>query len=287
MRAGTVNSLVKIMSKSSNSAFADELKGKVAIVTGAGSGIGRATANLFAKEGAFVCVADISEENGKKTVNAISQVHGAKSAFFVKTDVGTEENVRNMIESTVNQFGKLDIIFNNAGMYEWNSVENIPTEEWDRIIAVNLRGAFLGTRYAVPHLKKTRGVIVNTSSSLGVAGATESAAYCASKHGIVGLTKASALDLAKYGIRVNCICPGSIDTAMQAKEFERASDPSKMRKAYDEIYPVGRIGKPEEVAQLVLFLAGDRSSFITGTAHLIDGGLFAQWGESLASKIAV
>jgi len=126
---------------------------------------------------------------------------------------------------------------------------------------------------------------VNTSSSLGFAGAPDSAAYCASKSGIIGLTKAAALDLAKYGIRVNCICPGSIDTKMQQKEFSRSEDPKKMREAYEKIYPMGRIGRPEEVAKLVIFLCSDASSFITGSAFLIDGGLFAQWGEALAPLI--
>jgi NAD(P)-dependent dehydrogenase (short-subunit alcohol dehydrogenase family) len=263
-----------------------ELEGKVAIVTGAASGIGRATALLFADEGARVLVADISEE-GEKTAAVIIQKFGAGRSVFVKTDVAKEGDVRNMIATAVEKFGRLDVIFNNAGIYEWTSVEETPTEIWDRIIAVNLRGAFLGTKYAVPHLKKTNGVIVNTSSSLGVAGALESAAYSASKHGVIGLTKSAALDLAQFHIRVNCICPGSIDTSMQAREFSRSKDPEKMRKAYDRIYPMGRIGRPEEVAHLVLFLATDRSSFITGTPFLIDGGVFAQWAESLASKIEV
>jgi NAD(P)-dependent dehydrogenase (short-subunit alcohol dehydrogenase family) len=264
-----------------------ELEDKVTIVTGAGSGIGRATALLFAQEGASVLVADISQDNGNKTVDLISQKFGKDRSSFVRADVANEDDVRNVIDAVVEKFGKLDVIFNNAGIYEWTSVEETPTEIWDRIIAVNLRGAFLGTKYSVPHLKKTHGVIVNTSSSLGVAGALESAAYAASKHGVIGLTKASALDLAQYQIRVNCICPGSVDTAMQAKEFARAPDPDKARKAYNKIYPLGRIGRPDEVADLVLFLATDRSSFITGTPFLIDGGVFAQWAESLASKIAV
>jgi NAD(P)-dependent dehydrogenase (short-subunit alcohol dehydrogenase family) len=264
-----------------------DLKDKVAIVTGAGSGIGRATALLFAGEGANVLVADISEEGGKKTVEMINQKFGREKSIFARTDVGIEADVKNMVDFAVGKFGKLDVLFNNAGIYEWTLVDETSTEIWDRIIDVNLRGQFFGIKYAVPHLKKTRGVIVNTSSVMGVSGAPESAAYAASKHGVIGLTKASALDLAPYHIRVNCICPGSIDTAMQAREFARAKDPAKLRKAYEILYPVGRIGRPEEVAELVLFLASDRSSFITGSEFLIDGGMFAQWGESVASKIAV
>jgi meso-butanediol dehydrogenase / (S,S)-butanediol dehydrogenase / diacetyl reductase len=265
----------------------NELKGKVAIVTGAGSGIGKATAQLFAEEGAKVCVVDISEEKGRDTVEWISERFGPAKSAFSRADVSIEADVKNSIDFAVSKFKNLDVMFNNAGIYEWTSVEKTLTEIWDRTIAVNLRGAFLGTKYSVPHLKKTHGVIINTSSSLGVAGALESAAYCASKSGIIGLTRAAALDLAEFGIRVNCICPGSIETSMQEREFGRSKNPAKMRKAYDRIYPMGRIGKPEEVAKLVLFLATENSSFITGTPHLIDGGLYAQWGESLASKIAV
>ena len=269
---------------------------KVAIVTGAGSGIGRATALEFASRGLKLCLADISTRGLKETIEKIEkakkhkQVSGKKkdrpeSDLTIEVDVSNEQDVKRMIQSAVKRFGRLDILFNNAGIYEWTSVDITPTDIWDRIIAVNLRGAFLGTKIASPFLKKTGGVIVNTSSSLGFAGVPESAAYCASKGGIIGLTKASALDLAKYGIRVNCICPGSIDTAMQAREFARSGRPKEMRKAYSKIYPLGRIGKPEEVAKLVAFLSSDDASFMTGNAILIDGGVFAQWGESLAPYI--
>lgn len=265
------------------------LEGKVAIITGAGSGIGRATALRMAHEGARVCLADVSEQGGKETMKMITNASSANgpAATFVKTDVSVEEQVERMVSHAVSKFGRLDVLFNNAGIYEWDAVDKIATETWDRIIGVNLRGEFLVLKHAIPHLKKTHGVVVNTSSSLGVSGALESVAYCASKSGVIGLTRASALDLAKYGIRVNCICPGSIDTSMQAREFGRSGNSDEMRKAYDLIYPVGRIGRPEEVASLVVFLASDESSFITGTPFLIDGGLYAQWGESLASRIDV
>lgn len=261
------------------------LAGKVALVTGAGSGIGRATAIQMAFEGAKVCIVDISPEGGQETIRLASEAKPGSELLFVEADVSKEDDVSKAVKSAVERFGRLDIVFNNAGIYEWYSLESMPTDIWDKVISVNLRGAFLGIKHAAPYLKKTRGVIVNTSSSLGFAGAPDSAAYCASKSGIIGLTKAAALDLAKYGIRVNCICPGSIDTKMQQKEFSRSEDPKKMREAYEKIYPMGRIGRPEEVAKLVIFLCSDASSFITGSAFLIDGGLFAQWGEALAPLI--
>lgn len=263
------------------------LDGKVAIITGAGSGIGRATALEMARNGASVCVADISDEKGKETVEMISDQFPGVMADFFRVDVSSEDEVKEMISYTVEKFGKIDILFNNAGIYEWFSIDDISTETWNRILNTNLGGAFNCTKNAIPHLIKSRGVIVNTSSALGLVGSTESVAYCASKSAIIGLTKAAALDLAKYGIRVNCIAPGSVETSMIERDFAHFGDSDMARKAYNAIYPMGRIAQPEEIARLVVFLASDAASFITGATHVIDGGLTSLWHEALAPKVKV
>lgn len=261
------------------------LSGRSAIVTGGGSGIGRATAIELASRGANVLVADFSETGGKETADTINRKIAAGRSVFQRTDVRDEEQVRHLVEQAVKTFGRLDVLFNNAGIYEWFSVENITTDVWRNIIETNLYGAFYGTRQAIPYLKGKGGSIINTSSTLGLFGSLDSVAYCASKSGIIGLTKASALDLAKYGIRVNCIAPGSIDTPMVQRELSNFGDAVRARKAYYELYPAGRIGTPEEIAKLVAFLASDDASFITGATYVIDGGLSAQWSEALAPKI--
>lgn len=263
------------------------LVGKVAIVTGAGSGIGRATAMEMARNGAKVCVADISDQKGMETVALIREELPDSQVDFFRVDVSNEEMVKSLISFVTEKFGQIDIMFNNAGIYEWYSIDDIPTEVWNKILNTNLGGAFNCTKHAIPHLIKTKGVIVNTSSALGLVGSTESVAYCASKSAIIGLTKASALDLAKYGIRVNCIAPGSVETSMIERDFAHFGDAEMARKAYNELYPVGRIAKPEEIAKLVVFLASDAASFITGATHVIDGGLTSLWAEALAPKIKV
>lgn len=261
------------------------LEGKVAIVTGAGSGIGRATALEMASNGARVCLADISEELGKATAKMIEDTVKGSEVEFFKVDVSVEEDVRKLISFTMVRFEKIDILFNNAGIYEWFSIENVTTESWEKTIRTNLGGVFNCTKNAVPYLKKTRGVIINTSSALGLQGSTESVAYCASKGGIIAFTKAAAMDLAPHGVRVNCIAPGSVETSMIQRDFEHFGDAELARKAYNELYPLGRIGKPEEIARLVVFLASENSSFITGAVHVIDGGISSQWAEGLAMRI--
>lgn len=263
-----------------------DFKGKVAIVTGAGSGIGRATALELSERGATVCAVDISEELGKETVDLIGK-SGFSDSQYYRVDVSSEEAVSEMVSSAVGKYGRLDILFSNAGIYEFYSIENITTEVWNKVLNTNLGGAFYFTKHSVPHLKKTKGAIVYTSSALGIQGSTDSVAYCASKAAIIGLMKATAMDLAPYGVRANCIAPGSVDTSMLKGDFEHFDDPKAARSAYNEMYPVGRVGQPEEIARLVGFLASEEASFITGSTIVIDGGLTSQWTEALAPKIKI
>jgi NAD(P)-dependent dehydrogenase (short-subunit alcohol dehydrogenase family) len=257
-----------------------ELVGKVAIITGAGSGIGRATAILFAKEGAKVAVVDINEEGGEETVRKIKEAGG--DSIFIKASVSDSVDVQKMVKETVKKYGRLDILYNNAGVppvvregIPVDSVTELEEEEWDKVMAVNLKGIFLGSKYAIPEmLKSGGGVIINTASAWGFLAAPKSTAYCTSKAGVIMLTKAMAIDYAPK-IRVNCICPGEVETPMHYYTLHSYKDPERARKKMLEQYPLGRIGKPEEVAQAALYLASDRSSFVTGTALIIDGGWLA------------
>lgn len=248
------------------------LKNKVAIITGAGSGIGRATALLFAKEGAKIVVADYNAEGGNKTVSMIKKNKG--NAIFVKTDVSKEADVKNMVDAAINKFKKIDILFNNAGIELSKTVTETSAEEWDRMIGIDLKGVFLGCKYAIPRMKN--GSIINTSSAAGIVGFPNLAAYCAAKGGVVMLTKEMALDYAKKGIRVNAICPGAIMTPMIERFFEKAPNPEAAKKQMASMHPLGRFGTADEIAYAALFLASDESSFITGHALLVDGGLTAQ-----------
>lgn len=249
-----------------------KLDGKVAIVTGAGSGIGRATAALFAAEGAKVVVADWHEGEGLETVESIKSAGGAVE--FIQTDVSSPEDVEAMVRRAVDSFGGLDVIFNNAGVEgDQAPTADCSLENWDRVINVNLKGVFLGTKYAIPELlKRGGGSIINNASVAGVVGFRNIAAYCASKGGVIQLSKTAALEYAAQGIRVNAICPGVIWTPM-VERFAGTSEEAKA--ALEAMEPVGRFGKPEEVARLALFLACDDSSFCTGAPFLIDGGFVA------------
>jgi len=246
---------------------------KVAIVTGGASGIGRATALAFAREGAAVAVADTNEEGGARTARDIGEAGGR--AIFLKTDVSQAQQVQAMVDKTLETYGRLDCAFNNAGIEGAMAATAECTEEnWDRTINVNLKGVWLCMKYEIPQmLKQGGGTIVNMSSVAGLVGFERLPAYCASKGGIIQLTKTAALEYAPNGIRINSVCPGGILTPMV--ERIEAAEP-KMEQALVAMHPVGRLGTPEEVAEAVVWLCSDAASFVTGHQMVVDGGFVAK-----------
>lgn len=249
------------------------MAGKVALVTGAASGIGRASAQALAQEGARVVVADVDEAGGTETVTSIRQAGG--DALFVRTDVSQAAEVERMVQQTQNTYGRLDYAHNNAGIapgYGSRTAE-LAEEDWNVILAVNLKGVWLCMKHEIPRmLQQGGGAIVNTASVVGLVGMEGSCAYVASKHGVVGLTRAAALEYARSGIRVNAVCPGAIMTPLLQRGFP---DPTAMAHMI-AMEPVGRIGEPEEVAGAVVWLCSDAASFVTGHAMTVDGGLTAR-----------
>jgi meso-butanediol dehydrogenase/(S,S)-butanediol dehydrogenase/diacetyl reductase len=253
-----------------------KLSGKVAIITGAGSGMGRASSLLFAQEGATVAAADMSEPSVKETVAQIAGEGG--QAIALKVDVSKAAEVERMVSDTVRHFGQLDIIYNNAGIWRSAQTHTMSIEDWHRIIDVDLHGVFYGCRYALPEMmKRGGGVILSTSSVAGVAGVSQNAHYCAAKHGVIGLTRSIAIDYAQHNVRINCICPGSIDTNLTAHLTATMTHEQReeMRRGGASVNPQNRWGTPEEIARLALFLCSDDSAFITGQAYVIDGGQIA------------
>jgi NAD(P)-dependent dehydrogenase (short-subunit alcohol dehydrogenase family) len=252
------------------------LKDKVAIITGAASGIGKATALTFGREGAKVMCADINGDGAEATARTIADTGG--EAASIKTDVIQEDDIKEMISATVTRWGRLDVLYNNAGIGVGNPVTQVSLEEWDRIIDINLRGVFLGTKYAIMEMLKTGGgSIVNTASDAGLIGTPMLSAYCASKGGVVMFTKATAAEWAAMGIRINCVCPGVIRTPildpMVAMAKAAGANEDELWARMGKAHPIGRVGKPEEVAEAVTWLASDRASFVTGVALPVDGGL--------------
>ena len=243
------------------------LEDKVAIITGAGSGIGRATALLFAEEGAKVAVADCNAEAGQTTVELIGKLRG--EACFVQADVSKADQVQYMVQVVANTYGRIDVLFNNAGVFFRGSVTETEEEDWDRILDVNLKSMYLCSKSAIPYMiAGGGGSIVNTSSITGAHHAVaRAAAYVASKGGVTLLTRCMAIDYADHGIRVNCVCPGMTDTAMV-----RARRTAQELQALASTLIMKRLGNPREVAQVVLFLASDESLFVNGVAIAVDGG---------------
>jgi NAD(P)-dependent dehydrogenase (short-subunit alcohol dehydrogenase family) len=255
----------------------NQLQGKTTVVTGGAGGIGRATALLFAREGAAVTVVDQNQTAGLKVTREISAEGGR--ALFVRADVTLAPDCRNVIDRTVTEFGAVHVLFNNAGIIRRASVTETTEQGWDEVMAVNVKSVFLMSREVVPSMAKTGGgSIINTASGWGLVGGARAAAYCASKGAVVLLTKAMAIDHGGQKIRVNCICPGDTDTAMlhsEARQLGRAEDQFLSDAANR---PLGRVGTPEEIAQAALYLASDASSFVTGISLVVDGGGLAGSG---------
>jgi NAD(P)-dependent dehydrogenase (short-subunit alcohol dehydrogenase family) len=249
----------------------NQLHGKVAIITGAASGIGRATALLFAREGASVVLTDVNESAGRAAATEIIQ-HGAR-AIFESADVTRAEDCQRVVERAVRDFGGIHILFNNAGIIRRASIVELSETDWDRVMAVNVKSIFLMSRKVIPIMAAAGGgCIINTASGWGLAGGPRAAVYCASKGAVVLLTKAMAIDHGPQNIRVNCICPGDTDTAMLRNEAQQLGEPNEKFLAEGAKRPLGRVGKPDEIAQAALYLASDASSFVTGTALVVDGG---------------
>ena len=248
---------------------------KIALITGGGSGIGRATALLFAQEGARIAIADWMESQAQAVVAEI-QTRGGE-AIAIKTDVAKAADAQRMVDETVRRFGRLDILYNNAGIGEAKLLHLMTEEEWDRTIDIDLKGVFLGSKYALPELMKHGGVILSTASVAGLEGIRRMSHYCAAKAGVILLTKSMAMDYAEYGIRVNCICPGGIGTPLFETGYETLTPERKERalKGFTALHLLNRIGQPEEIARTALFLCSDDASFITGQAVVVDGGYTA------------
>jgi NAD(P)-dependent dehydrogenase (short-subunit alcohol dehydrogenase family) len=252
-----------------------KLDQRVAVITGAGSGIGRAMALLFAHEGAYVLAADVNGSAAEQTAHEIVAAGGTCEARMV--DVTDPSQVRAMIERAHERYGRLDILCNNAGIGSTTDVVECEPDEWDRVMTVNVKGVYLGCKYAVPIMAaQGGGVIVNTASVAGMVGIVKRASYSASKGAVIALTRQVAIDFVDRGIRVNCLCPGTVDSPWVGRLLDQTDDPGAARAALVARQPMGRLGTPEEIAAAALYLASDDAAFITGTGLVIDGGLTAR-----------
>jgi NAD(P)-dependent dehydrogenase (short-subunit alcohol dehydrogenase family) len=252
-----------------------KLDGKIALVTGAGSGIGKASAIVFAQEGAKVAVVDVREGRSREVAGEIMRAGG--NAIALTADVSKARDAERMVADTVGHFGRLDVLYNNAGITSAAMLHEMSEEQWDAVVDICMKGVFLGCKYALPELMKHGGVIVNTASHAGTEAIPMSAHYCAAKAGVINMTRVIAMDYAKYKIRANCVCPGGTRTNIIESYFAGMS--AEQRTAAEEtgraIHLLDRLADPEEMARVALFLACDDSSFVTGHALVADGGITA------------
>jgi 2-keto-3-deoxy-L-fuconate dehydrogenase len=252
-----------------------KLEQRIAVVTGAGSGIGQAMARLFAAEGAQIFAADVNESAAQETARMVAEAGGTCRAFAV--DVSRPDQVRAMIDAALAAFGRIDILCNNAGIGSTTDVVECEPDEWDRVMTVNVKSVYLGCKYAIPHmLAQGGGVILNTASVAGMVGLPKRASYSASKGAVIALTRQVAVEYVEQGIRVNCLCPGTVDSPWVGRLLKQADDPVAARQALVARQPLGRLGTPDEIAAAALYLVSDDAAFITGTGLVIDGGLTAR-----------
>ncbi len=251
------------------------MQGKVAVVTGGGLGIGRATAVLFAQKGARVAVFDLDRTSGEETVALVKQA--GSEGIFCRVDVADESQVRAAVDEVHRAFGRLDILVNNAGIYKKGDLLEVSLADWNKILSVNLTGAFLCSKYCVEKMVGAGGgVIVNVASEAGLVGIKGQVAYNVSKAGVIGLTRSAAVDFADRNVRVNCVCPGTTYTPLVAEALRREADPVAARRSLESCRPANRLGRPEEIAHAIVFIASDEVAYATGSALVIDGGYTAQ-----------